>query len=283
VRDADLLHRWKCVSDLVRLVTVSTRVVNIETPLNLLLVGPPGDGKTRMVTRVSYLAHVETLSDTTYLGLVNCLKQVKDNLISTLVIPDLGTLVGRRNEVARQSIATLAMMTAEGVSHIRVGKQVRDFGGARCSLISAITNKDLDIAADVLEQNAFLSRMLLVDFDLSFAELEFMLRRKHEGNRKLIASLSFRRAGIRKTFLPPRAIRFAPTYAKWVRQSWTDLKRHRQDRFFGFRSADFLQGLLQSSAYLRGSNHVAREDIVFVRERILPLVMKQIQQKPEGT
>lgn len=261
---------------------VSTRITNIETPINLLLAGPPGDGKTAMVLRIEHLAHVDTLSDTTYLGLIQCLRQIKRGLISTILVPDLGTLVGRRNDVARQAIATIAMMTAEGVRHVRVGKQVMDFEGARASFVSAITVKDLLANLDTLEQNAFLSRVLLVDFDLSWEELKAMLERKHRGDRSLLRPLSFRMAGLRAGgFLPMRPIVMAPTHAKKVQRWWEILVRKRDDRFFGFRSADFLHGMVQAAAYLRGDVRVRAIDLVRIQTRILPLVMSQIRIRPE--
>lgn len=271
-------RRWNQIADLVRLAAVSSRIPNIETPINVLLAGPPGDGKTRMIMRVEHLQHVEVLSDTTYLGLCHCLSSIKDGLIASIVVPDLGTLIGRRGDVARQTIATLSMMIAEGVRHIRVGKRVRDYGGARSSLISAITLDDLDSSFPVLSQNAFLSRVLLVDFDLDWTELLAMLERKHRGDRALLRPLSFRRAGMRRDgFLEPRPIHIAETYARRTRSWWTTLRRKRSDRFFGFRTADFLTGLLQSSAFIRGDNRVRMRDVEFVGDRILPLVMQQVR------
>lgn len=275
--------RWNQVADLVRLAAASSRVANIETPINVILVGKPGDGKTRMVMRVDHLAHVQTLSDTTYLGLCQCLNQVRDGIIGTLVIPDLGTIVGRRGDVATQCIATLAMMTAEGVRAIRVGKRVKDYGGARASLITAVTFGDLAKSYQTLNQNAFLSRVILVNFDISLEEMTAMMVKKHQGDERLLRSLSFRSAGIRRDgTLPIRPVIMADTFAKQARSWWLQLYRRRSDRFFGFRSGDFLTGLLQSAAYLRGDGRVRSVDVKFVRERILPLIMRQVQMhRPE--
>lgn len=276
-------RRWNQIADLVRLAMVSSRIPNIETPLNVVLAGPPGDGKTRMILRADHLQHVEVLSDTTYLGLCQCLNAIKDGLISSLIVPDLGTLIGRRGDVARQTVATLAMMTAEGVRHIRVGKRVRDYGGARASLVSAITLEDLDTAYSILSQNAFLSRVLLIDFDLDFEELVAMLERKHRGDRRLLQPLSFRRAGMRRDgYLEPRVVHIAETYARRARSWWTTIRRKRSDRFFGFRTADFLTGLLQAAAFVRGDHRVRMRDVDFVGDRILPLVMQQVRIRGQG-
>lgn len=275
-------ERWQRVADLVRLAAVSSRVANIEAPINVMLVGPPGDGKTRMILRTEHLAHVQVLSDTTYLGVVQFLRQVKDGLYSTLVIPDMGTIVARQAFAASQTMAALAMMTAEGVRQLRIGKRVMDFGGARASFLSAITPKDLDHHYDTLNQNAFLSRVLLVDFDLSWTELMTMMERKHRGDLRLVNPLSFRHTHIRKGLIQPGTVTMAETYARRVRSWWTTIKTRRQDRFFGFRSGDFLAGLLQSSAFLHGDKRVRSRDVLFVQQRILPLVMDQIRIRPEG-
>lgn len=278
----DPFDRWHRVADLVRLVAISTRVSNISAPLNMILVGPPGDGKSQMVMRCQHLPHIRVVSDTTYTGLLRILRTVQDGLVSGIVVPDLGTLVGRRGETAKQTIATLAMAMAEGLRETSVGKRLHDFGGARLSLLTAITSKDLDMAQETLDQNGFLSRVLLVDFDLSFAELHAMLERKHRGDASLLRPLSFKKA-MNKKDCPRRPILMAETYAKIARSWWVDLRRERDDRFFGFRSGDYLSGLLMASAYLRSADRVTREDVRFVESRVLPLVMKQTKIKTPGT
>jgi hypothetical protein len=250
----------------------------MEVPINVVLVGSPGDGKTKMLSRVAHLAHVEMLSDVTHAGLIQVLYHVKDNVVGTLVIPDLGTLVGRRGEVADQTVSTLAMMTAEGVQSTRVGRRFREFGGARCSLLSAITMDDLARRFSQLNQNAFLSRTILVNFDLDLPELVGMMRLKHKGNDRLLRPLSFRRAGMRKDgSLPVREIKVAETYARRSQAWWMKLHRQRPDRFFGFRSGDFLTGLLQCAAYMRGAKRVGRIDVDYMNKRILPLIMRQVR------
>lgn len=272
-------ERWDRVSLFVQLAAVSSRISNAEAPVNLLLCGPPGDGKSKMVVRCKdHAPHVSMLSDATYMGLIYYLETVRDNLSSTLVIPDLGTMVGRRIETAKQSIATLAMMCAEGVGEIRVGKQVRDYRGARASVISAITLDDLTQAYNVVNQNAFLSRVFLIDFDLEWSELQVMMDRKLSGDRSRLDPFAFAHVRHnRDRSFKQYPIEVPKRYLNLPHDWWRTLRQLRRDRFFGFRSADSFVTLLMASAYLRGANVVTRTDVQIIERQILPLVEDQIQ------
>lgn len=266
------------MSELVRLSAVSTLVTNIEAPINLLLVGPPGDGKTAMLLRSQRLPNVQVLSDGTYLGLCAYLNDVRDNLSSCLVIPDLATIVGRRDAVGKQAIATLAMMCAEGVRTIRVGRTVRDYQGARSSVMSAITYRDLLASSDILDQNAFLSRVFVIDFDLTWQEQEKMMERKViKGNRSLLSQFRFRRIKKTKHGLWETAdVTVSQGHARTATRWWVQLRRKRNDRWFAFRTADALIGLLQASAFMSGRKRVTLADVRYIRERILPLIETQV-------
>lgn len=270
-------RRWQQIAELVQLCVVSTMVENIEAPLNLLLVGPPGDGKTAMLLRAEKAHNVEVLSDTTYLGLCSYLRSVRDGLTSCLIIPDMGTIVGRKSEVGKQAIATMAMMAAEGVSSVRVGKRVHDFMGARASVISAITGKDLISSQPTLEQNAFLSRVFLVDFDLTFEELYKMMERKSKGDRRLLSRFRFPQVPrdgdgewVRRPVYVPR------THSRKAMRWWKQLRRTRPDRWFAFRSADSFVGLMQAAAYLHGRRRVTMDDVKYLEREVLPLIQQQV-------
>lgn len=276
----DPFARWQLVADLLKLVFLSSRVANAEAPLNIMLVGPPGDGKTKMIMRGASLPHVEVLSDVSYLGVCWYLGQVRDEFRSSLVIPDMGTLVGRRAEVGRQTIATLAAMCAEGVGKTVVGKRVRDYHNAKSSIISAITPDDLIDSYDILNQNAFLSRLFLVDFDLNFKELKAMMERKVNGSRKLLKAFTV--PGWTRKHLPMKHVELPKQHARTALEWWEQVRQQRTDRFFGFRSADQLMGLLMAAAYQRGARQVSHKDVRTVT-RVLPLLKTQFQKKPEGS
>lgn len=182
--------------------------------------------------------------------------------------------------MAKQAIATLAMMSAEGVRNIRVGKRVRDYLGAQSSVVSAITNNDLDLGYHILSQNAFLSRVFMVDFDLEFEEMDRMMQKKSKGDRSLLASFNFRLCMDTKGFMRPRRVVIARTHTRKSRAWWIELKRKRQDRFFGFRSADSFNGLLMAAAYLRGASRVTTQDVRWIESRILPLIAQQVKITP---
>lgn len=265
------LERWKRIAQFVRLVAISSRVENIDAPLNVLLVGPPGDGKTAMLQRLEHLTYAQFLSDTTYMGLVSFLKSVKDDLRSALIVPDMGTLVARKPEVAKQTVATIASMIAEGVYDITVGKKIRRFDGVKASFLSAITEDDLAVYRNTLNQNAFLSRVFLIDFALSWKELRTMARKKWRGDRSLLQPLPFPYI---KEF-PKRTIRVPEARYYQVEEWWKSMKGEIGQRVFGFRTPDQLTGLLQASAYLNKRGTVQIADVRFLERWVWPLIIRQ--------
>lgn len=270
MRAPDPYARWQLVGEFIRLVFVSSRIENAPAPLNCLLVGPPGDGKTQMILRAQRLSHVKVLSDATYNGLLRFCSAVDQGFFSTLVIPDLGTLVGRRNEVARQSISMLARLGAEGVFEIAVGKRIKDYHGATASILSAITFDDLTFNWTTLNQNAFLSRVFLIEFDLTIPEIRAMMKRKNRGDLALLNDFRFPKLNRDIKFLPNREIKMALKYADKAMRWWVEMQRDRPDRVHGFRTADAFQTMLKCSAYLKRRTRVDERDVKYVeRFRIL--------------
>lgn len=276
----DPYARWQLVGEFLRLAFVSSRIENVPAPLNLLLVGPPGDGKTQMLLRAQHLSHVKVLSDATYNGLLRFCSAVDQGFFSALLIPDLGTIVGRRTEVGKQSIAMLARLGAEGVFEVAVGKRIKDYHGATASIISAITFDDLGMNWTVLNQNAFLSRVFLIEFDLTIPEMRAMMKRKNRGDLTLLSDFRFPRLNRDLKFLPSREIKMALKYADKAMRWWTEMHRERPDRVHGFRTADAFQTMLKCSAYLKRRTRVDEHDVEYV-ERFRPLWENQFRHRDE--
>lgn len=273
-RKPDPLARWTRVGEFLRLIFVSSRIENIDVPLSALLVGPPGDGKTRMLYRAAHAKHIEYISDATYLGLLRVIDRVKEGFVSCVVIPDMGTIIGRRGEVARQAVATLAMLSAEGVGRILVGKRIKDFGLAQASVLSAITIDDLMQNLHVANQSAFLSRVFLINFELTSDEIEMMMRlhtRKKLGS--VLTPFRFPRSGV-NGMMPTREIKCPVGISDKMLRWWQQLEKERPDRSFGFRTAHSLNTLVKASAYVHRRTRVTQQDVQYV-ERFRGLLTQQ--------
>lgn len=270
----DPFRKWHLVSKLVRLAAVSSLVENAEMPVSVLLVGPPGDGKSRMLLRLAEAPQVRVLSDASYLGLMNFVSQAADRLKSTVIIPDLGTIGGRREATGRQAIATMAMMCAEGIGETAVGKVVRNFHNTRAAVLSAITDQELMQDWMIYNQNAFLSRVMLIDFEFRHGDVLQMIRRKHRGDRSLLSPLP-----MPVSKLPANRYRVIKLPARCAAQTqgwWEELKEQRPDRAFGFRTVDYFTTLLQSAAYLRKASTVTQQDVQTVSQ-FRPLWLAQVK------
>ena len=266
-------HRWQLIGDFLRLVLISCRVTNREAPVNCILVGPPGDGKTKMIMRGADLKFMTTLADMSYLGIVRLLPQVRDGYISGIIIPDLATLVGRKMEVGRQTIGMLARLCAEGVGPIAVGRQVKDFTGVRATLISAVTPEDLLDNWKVFNQNAFLSRTFLLDFDLTQREIEAMSHRKNTGDRKLLETFHFHKSQANRAW----KVRCSPRYAGKAIGWWKELLTSGKPAY-AFRTVDAFTDLLRASAFLHGRRTVIQQDVNYLT-RFRSLWLNQFQKE----
>lgn len=268
------LDRWERTAELLKLCVVSTRVANVAAPLNLLIVGPPGDGKTEMIRRVAHLPFVHELSDASYLGITRHLEMVRDGYYSALLVPDFATIVGRKYEVARQTVSALAMMAAEGVGEIAVGKTEKDFRGAKSSVITAITDREFASHHSIINQNAFLSRCFVCNFDLELPEVERMMQLHDQDDHRHIAPLRFGEVAVDR--FPKRQVQLSVRYKGYASEWWKELKAVRPDMWFSFRTAHHMRTLLLSSAYLHGRRSVTRADVRAV-ERVLPLLHNQMK------
>lgn len=276
-----LALKWRLISEFVRLVSISSRVKNLEAPINLCLVGPPGDGKTKMLMRAAALPHVRVFSDISPKGVLSFLDLVKNGFVSTLVIGDLGTVIGRKMEVGKQVISNLAMVCAEGVYQIAVFGRMKDYGGARASLMTAATVENFVDASRMLQQNGFTSRLFLVDFDFNAEELLHMQARKMLGDRSLLKPFTYSRAGMRAGLYPLRSVRVPRSHASTALDWWRRVMAHAPEHVYGFRTADALVGLLQGSAYLHGRRAVTADDVKYIK-RFESLWMKQFTPEKKG-
>jgi len=276
-----LARKWKLIGEFIRLIAISSRVKNLEAPINVCLVGPPGDGKTAMLMRAKEVPHIRVFSDISPKGVLSFLDLVKNGFVSTLLIPDLGTVIGRKAEVGKQVIANLAMLCAEGVYQIAVFGRMKDYGGARASLMTAATVENFVDATKMLTQNGFTSRLFLVDFDFNAEELLHMQARKMLGDRSLLKPFTYPRAGLRVGLYPLRSVRVPRSHASTALDWWRRVMAHAPEHVYGFRTADALSGLLQASAYLHGRRAVTADDVAYIK-RFESLWMKQFTPEKKG-
>lgn len=276
-----LARKWKLIAEFVRLVAISSRVKNLEAPINLALVGPPGDGKTKMLMRSSGLPHVRVFSDLSPKGVLSFLDLVKNGFVSTLLIPDLGTVIGRKAEIGKQVISNLAMMCAEGVYQIAVYGRMKDFEGARASVMTAMTVENFVDGYRMLAQNGFTSRLFLLDFDFSAEELLHMQSRKVLGDRYLLKPFGYPHARKRAGLYPLLSVRVPQAHAATALEWWRTIMARAPEHVYGFRTADALLGLLQASAYLHGRRRVTGEDVRMIK-RFEALWLKQFTAEKKG-
>lgn len=274
-RKGDALRRWNMVSELIKIVIASGRVTNIAHRVNAVLVAQPGRGKTTGLFRALNVPGVRVASDLSPKGVDYLIQRAHAGRLSTVIIPDLGPVVNRKYETARQTMSMLSSACSEGVHEVLVGRRFRDFKGAGFNLLAAVTTDDLEAAATIILRSGFTSRMILVDLDLTYAEVGEMWERRHiRGDNRHLRPLKF--GGFYKGGKAPfRKVVIPRTHLATIREWWDRMHDTCPQFVHGFRTPEMLTGLIQGAAYLRGSARVTAQDVAHV-ERLETLWTQQV-------
>lgn len=238
------LRRLERLADFIRVAAATHRLTGMRGQANVMLVGPPGYGKTQMLLRLQGNAGTLVLSDTTFLGAIKMLDKARFGYLSTVICPDFGPSLARDLPQTRKVIAVFSMAIEEGVQNMVVGKMERNFNGARFGLLTALTTDDIATHYQVLNGSGFLSRFVLLELSMTEEALIAAVTRLRSGDHRLTGPLHLPDARQAKIAIPPQ-------YMKAADGLWRHLLKERDDRASGFRGLHLYQSLLAAICYLR--------------------------------
>lgn len=159
-------QRWHELTWLVGLCAASGRIADAR-PVSLLIVGQPGCGKTEMLNRYQ---KPQAEGDNTMLsfasqvsqwGVQGILKESVPRGVTHLVVPELQTLLLRKNTVWVAFLGLMLQAMEEGVGDMYNGPKKVGFNQVRLGLIAAITTDAYYAEENEMRGRGFTSRLLV--------------------------------------------------------------------------------------------------------------------------
>lgn len=219
-------------------------------PQSILLVGPPGLGKSQLLMRYQSTRGVVFRSDLTVRGLWRLLKLAEKRRITHVTMPEFNKVFQRKVATAMNCVGTLGEAMEEGVWDADVGPMQWSFNGARMGLIAGMTGRTLRRRRGLLYESGFLDRAAVIPWTLPDDQKRELLRRITDGDRTDLVKI--------RLPLPDKAVtvhlpsKVGLSLEKYVWERWPDESLRMLIRF----------RLLTMAAAMRGGRDVCRPDDV---------------------
>lgn len=158
-----------------------------EYPQSIMLVGPPGRGKSRMLLRMKHTPYISPQTDLTSRQLAPLLRRAYRGSLTHILAPEIQKFFQRKGAVADNCISLLSIAMSEGVGLVSVGPRSEDFHGAQLGVLGAITGRTMRKRGSYLDELGFLDRTAVIPWELSDSEIRQIMDRITRGNRSDIA------------------------------------------------------------------------------------------------
>jgi hypothetical protein len=239
--------------------SIASAYIKGDKSVSLLIVAKPESGKTATMREFSANNGVMWLSDITYGGLVNVLREVESGKIKTLLIPDMLKVFGRKPDTAKNFLTLLNEAIEEGVNEVRTPYITARFNYARCNVICALTSTDYFKSTRLLGGIGFLSRVIPFSYSYSIRDINEIFKEIIKGNSRDIEFQKLKLNKEKEIYLPK-------SIAERIKSNLTlhlvdNFSEHLGDEIYGFRLQKNLQTLAKANALLRKSNQVTIKDI----------------------
>lgn len=151
-------------------------------PQSLVLVGPPGKGKTQLLERFRGNRHLAYRSDLTVRQLWSILSLAQKGRVTHVAMPEFQKIFQRKASTAENCVGTLTEAMDEGVTEVSVGPQHHSFDGARLGLLAGMTGRSLRRRQGMLYEMGFLDRCAMLPWNPPDAQIEDVLNRIARGD-----------------------------------------------------------------------------------------------------
>lgn len=169
---------WQHLTWLVGVVSGTGRLYP-HKPQSLLVIGPPGCGKTALLNRYAVdptetagrNSHLTFATTATSYGMLHILRERVPRGVTHFVAPELQSLMRRKGALWDAWLGIMLPAMEEGIMDIHDASKRWRFHGERLGLIAACADDAFDNSRAELAGTGFLSRVLLVHFNRSTADV----------------------------------------------------------------------------------------------------------------
>src|SRR4029077_18522366 len=109
-------------------------------PISIILVGPPGTGKSKIILQFSAPSLMKT-NDVTSAGLADIVGDDKDNNVRHVIVPDFNIVVSHKSSTSNLTIASLLTLMSEGILRIDDGRRKKELVHSPLGIITAMTRE----------------------------------------------------------------------------------------------------------------------------------------------
>lgn len=245
---------WDRMTELIAL-TLTTASIRNVAPQSLLVVGPPGSGKSALLERFavaddsSFNPHSRLMGNLSSWGLRNFLQLEAPRGVTHVIAPEMQTLFMRRADTWASVEGILLQAMAEGVGDYYNGPIPESYGKAKMGLVAAMTRDAyLRVRAD-FARSGLSSRFLVVRWSPTQAQLVKAMEAVARGNKKALSkvNLTLPRTKIEVGISPTLSMRIL----RYVEQRFPDEMNRALGRFLA---------LTQAAALRRGGDKATAKD-----------------------
>lgn len=126
--------------------TLYTACLKDSVPISLILVGPPGSGKSKLILQYS-ASTLHKTNDITSQGLADIVGGDPQGLVRHIIIPDFNIVVSHKPTTSNLTVASLLTLMSEGVLRLNDGRRNKEMEHPPVGILTAMTR-------DIYEENA---------------------------------------------------------------------------------------------------------------------------------
>jgi hypothetical protein len=245
-----LLTPWESETRLVGMY-IATGLLKGEQAQSVLLISPPGQGKTAMINRFVKLTTTRRISDLTSNGIRTLMRKDSNGQLRHLLMPELARLFSRDRSVSSQSANLLCNLMTGDAGVELIGIEEHDFTGRQVAVVGAMTADVFRQRREMLADTGMLSRFHLLPIE-----------RDEEERKRVVAAIANQNYDdltpvqwpeLRQA---PREIKCSPSFGQPI-LTWLDSTDLKYDERFVSR----IVVLLKACALLNNRSEVTDHDL----------------------